>query len=48
MKQLPLLEKDAVQHQACKEKWESYPFDLALFHGGQLISLGVYGQKMSF
>ena len=33
MKQLPLLEKDAVQDQACKEKWESYPFDLALFHG---------------
>ena len=33
MKHLPLLEKGNVTDPALKEKWESYSFDLALFHG---------------
>ena len=32
MKKLPLLSKEDVTDPALKEKWESYPFDLALFH----------------
>ncbi|HBK19597.1 MAG TPA: hypothetical protein DDZ38_13225 [Gammaproteobacteria bacterium] len=33
MKYLPLLSKEDVVDEALKKKWESYPFDLALFHG---------------
>ena len=32
MNKLPLLSKEDVTDPALKEKWEGYPFDLALFH----------------
>ena len=32
MNKLPLLTKEEVLDPALKEKWENYPFDLALFH----------------
>ena len=32
MEYIPLLSKDDVEDPAMKEKWDNYPFDLALFH----------------